>query len=236
MRKLTLSEQRWRWGILLAAGAVALSGCALDLGHTPFHCNKGGNPVCPDGYECQQNCCVKEGEEPPPSCLQGGTCGNGKCDPGETNASCAKDCKGTQKDKTVPQQDGGGPPPQDQFVPPPQDQYKPPPPDQYKPPPGQFGALCSTAKPCATGLTCALVTAGATTGFCTKQCFTSGNACTGQPAGTGAYCILSDNSTPKKYFCAFLCKAGTQTWPCPAGLKCNPVDNPPGSGQNSCDP
>ena len=52
-----------RRGVLyLALGLLAAGfcGCGLDLGDAPFKCNK-GNPKCPDGYECKNDFCMREG-------------------------------------------------------------------------------------------------------------------------------------------------------------------------------
>ena len=225
---------------ILAVATVALSGCAAELGDAPFLCNKGGNPECPDGYECQGVCCVKIGAEPGSGCGGGQTCNNnGKCEAGENTGNCPKDCPkktdgGVQPEGGNPKQDTGTPPPPDQFVPPPPDQFVPPP-DQYKPPAGNFGTKCNTSAPCTAAFQCTTVGATATDGFCTKKCYTSGSQCTGMLGGTMAYCLLS-NSAKTEYYCAFLCKLGTQSWPCPSGLKCDPAENPPGSGQFVCLP
>ncbi len=225
---------------LLAVATLALSGCAVELGDAPFLCNKGGNPECPDGYECQGACCVKVGAEPGAGCGGGQTCNNnGKCESGENPGNCPKDCPkkttdgGGKLDNGKKKDTGGNPPPPDQFVPPPPDQFVPKP-DLYKPP-GNFGTKCNAKAPCSSAFQCTTVGATATDGFCTKKCYNSGSKCTGMLGGTMAYCLLS-NSAKTEYYCAFLCKIGTQTWPCPSGLKCDPVENPPGSGQFVCLP
>lgn len=48
--------------MFLAPGLVvaAFCGCGMDLGDAPFKCNK-GNPKCPDGYECKNDFCMREG-------------------------------------------------------------------------------------------------------------------------------------------------------------------------------
>ncbi len=62
-----------RGGIIGAAVAVALlcaagaTGCGdLDLGDAPFRCNE-GKPKCPEGYECKNGVCVREGPCPWPA-------------------------------------------------------------------------------------------------------------------------------------------------------------------------
>jgi len=232
--------------VVVITMVVASSGCVLELGEAPFLCNKGGNPECPDGYECRgvtaknKFCCVQVGAELGPGCTGTTvTCNNnGKCESGENTANCPKDCPkkttdgGPKPEGTKPPPDGNNPPPPDQFVPPP-DQFKPPP--DTKPPLGGFGAKCNKTFPCSTAYQCVTVGTGTVDGFCTKKCYNSGGACTGMPTGTGAYCLLS-NSAKTEYYCAFLCKLGTQTWKCPSTLKCDPVENPPGSGQYVCLP
>ena len=233
--------------ILAALATLTLGGCVLELGDAPFLCNRGGNPECPDGYECRgitaakQPCCVQVGAELGPGCNGSTvTCNNnGKCESGENTGNCPKDCPskvtdGGPKPEGTKPPDNGQPPPPDQFVPPP-DQYKPPPPPDMKPPLGGFGAKCNTSMPCSTAFQCTTVGATATDGFCTKKCYTSGSTCTGMPTGTMAYCLLS-NPAKTEYYCAFLCKLSIQTWACPATLKCDPVENPPGSGQFVCLP
>jgi hypothetical protein len=212
--------------VLLAA---LLPGCDLDLGDSPFLCNKGGNPECPNGYECRNEVCVPEGTCPEsvPACRKNTVCGNGKCETGETSANCPKDCKGTTDG---PRRDTGGP---DQGLPP--DQGVPPdtrPPDTAQPK-GTFGDRCTLSKPCETAYTCLSFVSGAD-GFCSKQCFNSLQPCTGGPGTTKPYCILSDGNGGE--FCAFVCKLGTTTAPCPSTLKCGTSPNPPGSTQYLCEP
>lgn len=52
--------------------SAAVTGCSLELGEIPFLCNR-GSPRCPDGYECVDNHCVKEGTCPKslPQCASG---------------------------------------------------------------------------------------------------------------------------------------------------------------------
>ena len=97
--------------ILMTMSLVLAAGGCLDLGDAPFKCNK-GSPKCPEGYTCSKyGNCIKKGFCPGNLLeCQGGdgginkdgpvvqpdgapaTCGNGKCDPGETSANCPKDC------------------------------------------------------------------------------------------------------------------------------------------------
>lgn len=85
-------------GLMVAVGAiVGGAGCSLDLGDAPFRCAcPTCKPRCPDGYECKNSYCVKEGTCPStvPGCGSGDDCGNGTCETarGETCTSCPKDC------------------------------------------------------------------------------------------------------------------------------------------------
>ena len=92
-----------------------------------------------------------------------------------------------------------------------------------------WGQKCTGT--CPGGLECVQV---GSTSYCTKTCTNMGQACTGAPTGTGAYCILS-NSAKTKYWCGFLCKASSQTWKCPTGLKCGTTEKPAKSGQYWCE-
>ncbi len=237
-----------RLAFIVSLGALAaslLGACSLDIGEIPFKCNKGGYPLCPAGYECKfSEWCVQEGTCP--STLagcggDGGSCGNGKCEAGES-ASCPADCANTEAGVTGdvgmqwPDQ-GVNTPDIDPWAP----DQPPLPPDMPPLPPdmpvtgGDFGDKCSLSSPnCNSGLTCIGIGTGATMGFCTKTCPTSGSPCTGTPTGTFAACLLKDSSN--KYYCAFLCKLSTQSWSCPGTLSCSPSANPPGSDQHPCMP
>lgn len=100
-----------------------------------------------------------------------------------------------------------------------------------------FGAKCSNSNPCASGYSC-ITYSGASYGFCTKECYGSGTACSGTPSGTEAYCIIKTSSGTR--YCAFMCKyktaSGTKTVSCPSELTCASTADPVGSGQHSCDP
>lgn len=80
------------WGSVLSVG-LAVVGCSPDLGDAPFKCNT-GEPKCPSGYSCNKaKVCVPEGECPVGVAgCPAASCGNSKCDNGETCSSCAKDC------------------------------------------------------------------------------------------------------------------------------------------------
>ena len=95
-----------------------------------------------------------------------------------------------------------------------------------------FGAVCDQSTKCLAGLECVTVGSGAKKGFCTKTCIGSGKPCSGGATGTAPYCVLTD-STKSKYWCAFMCKASTQTWLCPTALKCGTPDT---NGQAICMP
>lgn len=99
-----------------------------------------------------------------------------------------------------------------------------------------FGKKCDPSKSgvCATGLECvALASSTSKMGWCTKTCTGSASPkpCAGGPTGTNPYCLLSDQAKTK-YWCAFVCKAGTSTWPCPTDLKCGTPTN----NQAICEP
>lgn len=235
-----LGSVQW---ILLGLGTLSLlaPGCTIDLGEAPFFCNIGGTE-CPDGYQCREsygssNVCVKQGSCPSgiKGCPTVAKCGNGKCEPGETPLLCPQDCSSTgQEGKTDGpiKKDGSTPP--DQYIPPP-DQYIPPP-DQYVPPPdqppplGQFGDKCSFYMKCGPAFECIQVTAS--TAYCTKKCTNTLKACPGSPGTTFSACIIPVSSY---YYCGFICRSGTTTYPCPATLKCGSSPNPPGSTQYLCE-
>ena len=238
-----MAAKYWAGVYLVAALAMPAMGCSLELGDSPFLCNKGGKPECPVGYTCTNNYCVKEGECPDtvPGCKGTSTCGNGTCEAGE-KTTCPKDCTGGNNEAGPP--DDGGPkdigntPPDtvpwaaDQpIIMPDTDPW---PPDNG-PTQAGYGFKCnSTTLPCQPGLDCIAV-GSACTSFCTKKCTTSGQVCTGNPAGTSAYCLL-ENSSTGQYHCAFICKLDTQTWACPGNLTCSPTPNPPTSKQYPCLP
>lgn len=98
--------------------------------------------------------------------------------------------------------------------------------------PGAFGSKCATSGQCTSPMTCLHATSSG--GFCTKSCSTLGQACSGAPAGTGAFCLWV--SGPSAYHCLFLCKSGSTTWPCPGSLKCSTTPSSPGSTQYLCVP
>ena len=226
----------------LLAVAMAPTGCSLDLGDSPFLCNKGGKPECPAGYECKGTYCVQEGTCPStvPGCGGTTTCGDNKCEAGE-KTSCPKDCPGTNNEAGAPDAgplEGGAPPP-DMMPPADTDPW---PPDQPMMFPDQtptqagYGSKCLNGfPPCQPGYDCVAI-GSATTAFCTKTCTsTTGGVCSGSPPGTEAYCLL-ENSTTGVRHCAFLCKLDSQTWSCPGNLTCSPAPNPPGSTQYPCMP
>ncbi len=229
--------------ISLLAGvlAISLAGCALDLGDSPFKCNKGGKPLCPSGYECRfSEWCVKEGTCPDSLTKCGGLCGNGKCDTGE-QTSCPQDCKTNNEAGPPPDlgvNEGGNPPPDMPPLPldmPPLPPDMPPLPPDMPPVSGAFGDKCIPSAPkCNTGLKCISIGSATTAGFCSKTCPTIGSICTGQPTGTSAYCLLTVTGGPN--YCAFLCKLSTQTWSCPSTLTCSSTPNPPTSSQYPCMP
>lgn len=109
--------------------------------------------------------------------------------------------------------------------------------DAGKPTLGGFGDPCKTGG-CKTGFTCAITQTGATKGFCSKLCPKALDPCTGMPAGTKAFCLLSDGKGNN--YCVFLCKykdsTGAKTAPCPAQLTCGTKEDPAGSGQFQCIP
>lgn len=85
-------------GLLCAAFALGSSACiSVDLGDVPFLCSPAEQ--CPDGYYCRDNkqikVCVRNGSCPLgfPGCPPL-SCGNTKCDDGETCANCPGDCGG----------------------------------------------------------------------------------------------------------------------------------------------
>jgi hypothetical protein len=102
-------------------------------------------------------------------------------------------------------------------------------------PPAGLGGRCSSTKPCVDPLGCLMTKAGASEGFCTKECPVAdfgGKPCAGGPVGTGFFCIYGDAPTkPTKAFCGFICQAKDPstgkivTFACPPELKCGPPDD-----------
>ncbi len=97
--------RKHRHHLLVGCAALTLlwvTGCNLDLGEIPFLCNK-GEPKCPNGYTCQSNVCVREGECPVgvkgcPAAPDGGVTPKG--DKGVINPNApprGKFCNGLQK-------------------------------------------------------------------------------------------------------------------------------------------
>jgi len=107
-----------------------------------------------------------------------------------------------------------------------------PPADQGGPGTGHFGDRCDEKLACSVGLLC--VSMGGAHGFCSTSCPKPGEICKGATAGTVAVCLLK--ASGGKYYCAFLCKTATASWPCPKDLTCSTTANPPGSKQYICIP
>jgi hypothetical protein len=104
---------------------------------------------------------------------------------------------------------------------------------------GAWGEPCTVGNDatCATGLFCLQGPSGGSVGFCTKTCpATSSTQCSGTPQGTAAFCVVTDVDNQGDKGCAFACRIGAQTWPCPGELKCETADDPPDSGQRLCLP
>jgi hypothetical protein len=104
---------------------------------------------------------------------------------------------------------------------------------------GSWGQPCTVGDDttCQSGLFCLQGPTGGTVGFCTKTCpSTSSAACPSTPAGTAAYCVVTDVDSNGDKGCAFLCRAGATTYTCPGKLKCGTTDDPPGSAQYLCVP
>jgi hypothetical protein len=102
-----------------------------------------------------------------------------------------------------------------------------------------YGEPCTVGDDatCADGFLCLQGPSGGKVGFCTKTCpSTSSAVCPGTPDGTVAYCVVTDVDTQGDKGCAFLCRAGSKTYPCPGALTCETADDPPGSGQYLCLP
>jgi hypothetical protein len=98
------------------------------------------------------------------------------------------------------------------------------PPDQGVPHTGGvFGDRCDQASPnCQSGI-CAMLTE--TAGFCSQQCASAGQPCSGGPAGTMPYCALQDPNSGG-FACVFICRiiaqGQTQEAACPSQLTCDP--------------
>jgi hypothetical protein len=103
----------------------------------------------------------------------------------------------------------------------------------------KFGQPCTVGKDaaCGEGLFCLQGPSGGKTGFCTKTCpKTSSKACPDVPAGTAAFCVVTDVNSQGDKGCAFACRDNNQTYTCPGTLKCETSEDPPGSGQYLCLP
>lgn len=104
--------------------------------------------------------------------------------------------------------------------------------DQGGPGTAGFGQPCDKDTACLAGLLC-VATAGQT-GFCSAACTQPGAICKGAPTGTLAACLLKTKLG--QYYCAFLCKTATTSWPCPGGMSCSSGPTPAGSKQFICAP
>lgn len=103
----------------------------------------------------------------------------------------------------------------------------------------EFGQPCPVGSDaaCVEGLFCLEGPSGGAVGFCTKTCpKTSAAACPGAPAGTAAYCVVTDVNAQGDKGCAFVCRKGSKTYLCPGELKCQTTQEPAGSGQYLCLP
>jgi hypothetical protein len=96
-----------------------------------------------------------------------------------------------------------------------------------------WGDVCNTTTACTNK---SMVCAGtsSTAGFCTMTCTNSPGECPGYASGQIAMCLLSDGKTPPTVACGFLCLLQGKSYTCPGQLKCDTVENPPGSGQKFC--
>jgi hypothetical protein len=102
-----------------------------------------------------------------------------------------------------------------------------------------FGDPCTIdeVKKCPTGLLCLQGPSGGNNGFCTRTCpATSSKQCTGTPAGTAAFCIVTDADAQGNKGCAFVCAEPGSTFTCPGELECQSTEDPAGSGQRLCLP
>jgi hypothetical protein len=105
--------------------------------------------------------------------------------------------------------------------------------------PAAFGEPCTVGDDatCVAGLFCLASPLGGDIGFCTKTCpKTSSAACAGTPTGTAAFCVVTDVNSSGAKGCAFVCRHGAQTYPCPGKLECQTTQEPAGSGQYLCLP
>jgi hypothetical protein len=87
---------------------------------------------------------------------------------------------------------------------------------------GAFGDRCDQSSPCQSGI-CAMLSE--TAGFCSQQCASLGQACSGGPSGSMPYCALQDPNSGG-YACVFICRivyqGQTQESACPTQLTCDP--------------
>jgi len=104
--------------------------------------------------------------------------------------------------------------------------------DQGGPGAGSFGDRCGANMACVSGLLC--VSMGGKYGFCSSTCPKPGQTCKKGPVGTVPVCLLKAQNS--NYYCAFLCKTATASWPCPKDLTCSTKPNPAGSKQYICIP
>lgn len=86
---------------------------------------------------------------------------------------------------------------------------------------GKWGRPCSGANSCAAGLYCLICQSKPT--YCNRT-YTNTGPCSGTPGGTFAVCQVTGGG---KRACVFLCRTGkgmgSKSYPCPAGLKCQPA-------------
>ncbi len=212
--------------IRLDGGGVPKDGGGVpkDGGGVPK--DGGGEKNCKEIFQCAVNCgsdqtciaaCVAKGSADGQAkfnalstCLDNASkdsCANDCADPKSSAcATCLQNACGTELDSCGV---GGNPPVGD----------------------GKWGDPCSLESGCESGLDC--VTFGsAGKSFCTQKCTNQGQECTGTPpAGTKPFCVLSDKAQTT-FWCAFLCKAQSQTFPCPTELTCGPEEK----GNAACEP
>lgn len=147
-----------------------------------------------------------------------------------------------------PKKDKGAPPKPDQSVPPPHkdvgikpalDKGPPPPPDQGvlqkdTQPVSWYGRYCEAkfiGQQCPDGKTKCVASPLGSGGICTHGCYPLMPPCPQGPAGSKASCGQWTGVTG--YHCLFLCKYGSQNWPCPnAKLTCTKYN----SSQSHCWP